>query len=63
MSFETFVAIVFGVILGNVVHAIFAMNRSLKNIEKKICECDFIIPVEKKKTGNPHGIGIQLLKK
>jgi hypothetical protein len=38
MSFETFVVIVFGVILGNVAQAIFAIKRSLKNIEKKICE-------------------------
>lgn len=38
MSFETFVAIILGVILGNVIHSIFAIKRSLKNIEKKICE-------------------------
>lgn len=38
MNFESFVAIILGVILGNVIHAIFAIKRSLKNIEKKICE-------------------------
>lgn len=38
MSFENLVTIVFGVILGNVIYAIFEIKRSLKNIEKKICE-------------------------
>lgn len=38
MSLETFIAIVVGVILGNVIQAIFAIKRSLKNIENKICE-------------------------
>lgn len=63
MSFETFVAIILGVILGNVIHAIFAIKRSLKNIEKKICECEFIMPVEKKYTRTQYETGIQLLKK
>jgi len=38
MSFETFVAIIIGVIFGNVIYTIFEIKKSLKNIEKKICE-------------------------
>lgn len=38
MSFETFIAIILGVIIGRAIHAIFVIKRSLKNIEKKICE-------------------------
>lgn len=62
MNFEMFITIFIGVIAAKVVHSIFEINKSVKNIEKKICECDFI-PVEKKKTGDQHEIGIQLLKK
>lgn len=38
MSFETFIAIIVGVTIGKAINAIFAIKRSLKNIEKKICE-------------------------
>ena len=38
MSFERFICILLGVIIAKLVHSIFEINKSVKKIEKKICE-------------------------
>lgn len=38
MNFERFICILLGVIAAKLIHSIFEINKSVKNIEKKICE-------------------------